>query len=221
MRERLASALLIALILPPEGDGSRVIRPVVAFAPMIPRGCQAATRTLRVPLHRLLSGLHHDPVDDDDVSQHEFMANGGQNETSVAFGEVGDDGSDGCRRNVDDRNENTNTKRKGYRPIEDWHDEYKNQNADEFKAITHLRRERARWGKRLNLWVVMVFNVLLLILLMQKKISVCVVPYYHHSGALSCKAFRRRLVACFALLSKTSPTTLPKPALTMSGRITS
>ena len=41
----------------------------------------------------------------------------------------------------------TNTKRKGYRPIEDLHDEYKNQNADEFKAITHLRRERARWGE--------------------------------------------------------------------------
>ena len=147
MRERLASALLIALILPPEGDGSRVIRPAaVAFAP-IPHGCQAATRALRVPLHQLLSGLHHDPVDDDDVSQHEFMGNFGQNETSVAFGEVGDDGSVGHKRNVDEKNENTSTKRKGYRPIEDWHDEYKNQNADEFKAITHLRRERARWGK--------------------------------------------------------------------------
>ena len=163
MRERLASALLIAIILPPEGDGSRVIRPAaVAFAP-IPRGCQAASRALRVPLHQLLSGLHHDPVDDDDVSQHEFMENFGQNETSVAIGEGGDDGDAGRRRNVaigeggddgdagrrrnaDDKNENT-TKRKGYRPIEDWHDEYKNQNADEFKAITHLRRERARWGK--------------------------------------------------------------------------
>eukprot|EP00561_Arcocellulus_cornucervis_P007490 CAMPEP_0185808732 /NCGR_PEP_ID=MMETSP1322-20130828/5788_1 /TAXON_ID=265543 /ORGANISM="Minutocellus polymorphus, Strain RCC2270" /LENGTH=156 /DNA_ID=CAMNT_0028504967 /DNA_START=73 /DNA_END=543 /DNA_ORIENTATION=- len=146
MRERLASALLIAIILPPEGDGSRVIRPAaVAFAP-IPRGCQAASRALRVPLHQLLSGLHHDPVDDDDVSQHEFMENFGQNETSVAIGEGGDDGDAGRRRNADDKNENT-TKRKGYRPIEDWHDEYKNQNADEFKAITHLRRERARWGK--------------------------------------------------------------------------
>ena len=142
MRERLASALLIALILPPEGDGSRVIRPVVAFAPMIPRGCQAATRALRVPLHQLLSSLHHDSVDDDDVSQHEFMVNSGQNDTSPP-----NDGSAGRRRNVDDKNENTNTKRKGYRPIEDWHDEYKNQNADEFKAITHLRRDRARWGK--------------------------------------------------------------------------
>ena len=62
------------------------------------------------------------------------MENFGRNETSVAIG--------GRRRNADDKNENTNTKRKGYRPIEDWHDEYKNQNADEFKAITHLRRER-------------------------------------------------------------------------------
>ena len=135
LRERLISALLMGLILPPEGNSSLLCK-VAAFSPVPPlqiaaRGCQAAA-PLRVPLHQLLSGLHHDPVDDDDVSQHDFMVKSGQNQTSV---------------DADDKSENTDTKRKGYRPIEDWHDEYRNKNADEFKAITHLRRERARWGK--------------------------------------------------------------------------
>ena len=86
---------------------------------------------------------HHDPVDDDDVSQHEFMMNINENDQgSAAFGRSG-----GGKNDADNK-KNENTKRKtGYRPIEDWHDEYRGKYADEFKAITHLRREKARWGK--------------------------------------------------------------------------
>lgn len=105
--------------------------------------CQAPHHRRLGPLYQKLSNLqHHDPVDDDDVSQHEFMMNDTENDQgSAASGKRG-----GGRNNVEDRNENTKRKT-GYRPIEDWHDEYRSKNADEFKAITHLRREKARWGK--------------------------------------------------------------------------
>ena len=106
--------------------------------------CQAPHHNRLGSLHQKLSDIqHHDPVDDDDVSQHEFMINNVGNDQGFAALRKIETG-----RNDEDSKKNENTKRKsGYRPIEDWHDEYRNNNADEFKAITHLRREKARWGK--------------------------------------------------------------------------
>jgi len=152
IRGRLAPSLLTAfLVLNSEGCSSRIC-PAVAFVLVPPsstlsHGCQSQAPH-REPLFQLsVMQQHHDAVDDDDVSQHEFMITEGQDELdSAALGRGGDGGSVGRGINAEDK-ANENTKRKGYRPIEDWHDEYKSKNADEFKAITHLRREKARWGK--------------------------------------------------------------------------
>lgn len=150
MRGRLAPCLLVCLIRPLEGRGSR-ISPMAAFVPLpstpstpAHHKCQAPHHRRLGPRHQKLSDMqHHDPVDDDDVSQHEFMINDDENDqrgTALGKSEAG--------RNDADNKKNENTKRKtGYRPIEDWHDEYRSKNADEFKAITHLQREKARWGK--------------------------------------------------------------------------
>ena len=148
------ASLLICLIHSSKSSNPRTSS-VAAFVPLpstpsMPahqNQCQAPHHYARLgPLHQKLSDMqHHDPVDDDDVSQHEFMMNDNESDQcSAAFGRSGGGENDADKFNK----KNENTKRTtGYRPIEDWHDEYRSKNADEFKAITHLRREKARWGK--------------------------------------------------------------------------
>ena len=82
------------------------------------------------PLH-----MTHAPVDDDDVSQHEYMVADQKNQTSLLEistdrGTPGKAGG-GC----------------GYRRIEDWHDDHVKANPEEHQVLTHLKREKARWGK--------------------------------------------------------------------------
>ena len=86
------------------------------------------------PDHQLR--MAHAPVDDDDVSQHEFMS-AGQNQTSLVEQATADD----------DTPVNTRGGGGGYRRIEDWHDNHVKENPEEHQVLTHLKREKARWGK--------------------------------------------------------------------------
>eukprot|EP00978_Attheya_sp_CCMP212_P023835 scaffold73883_cov54-Attheya_sp.AAC.2 len=61
---------------------------------------------------------HHKNSDDDDISQHDFMA------------------------------PNITKSTTGYRRAEDWHEEHVAQNPEEHKVLTHLKRDKANWAMK-------------------------------------------------------------------------
>ena len=81
----------------------------------------------------------HRIADDDDISQHEYSI------LVATNNDVDDD------ENNDDASSSSATNRTGgrggYRRIEEWHEEHVNENPEEHYAITHLKRERARWAR--------------------------------------------------------------------------
>ena len=94
------ASLLICLIHSSEGSNPR-ISSVAAFVPLPSTQSKPAHQNqCQAPHHHRLM-QHHDPVDDDDVSQHEFMMNINENDQgSAAFGRSGGGKNDADNKNT-------------------------------------------------------------------------------------------------------------------------
>lgn len=88
-------------------------------------------------LHDMMG--HHTPSDDDDISQHEYSISSNNDDLND---EVEDEMS-----SIDASSASPGNNNGGYRRIEDWHEDHVKENPEEHHAITHLKRDKARWAK--------------------------------------------------------------------------
>ena len=88
-------------------------------------------------LNMMMMGSHR-IADDDDISQHEYSISPTTNNNDIDEN-INDENSDASST--------TNGSGGGYRRIEEWHEDHINENPEEHHAITHLKREKARWAR--------------------------------------------------------------------------
>ena len=79
---------------------------------------------------------HHPSFDDDDISQHEYSIISPDNTNDELSSET-----------KLDENSSKVGSGSGYKRIEDWYEDHKRDNPEEHKALTHLKREKARWSR--------------------------------------------------------------------------